>query len=148
VATFTALLPGGGDLINTPAEAHFEIDSGMLLMAPGGGPVDPDRVERIAHMLMEAMLDVESESLGQVHSTAVSVSGTGNVLLESGVTCVGNVLEVEFAVDATSVDEASEIAQGVLRELVHKRLAQHLRPAPEFEEVLLLETKRDLEMVS
>jgi hypothetical protein len=120
----------------------------MLLMAPGGGPVDPGRVERIAHMLMEAMLDVESESLGQVHSTAVSVSGTGNVLLESGVTCVGNVLEVEFAVDATSVDEASEIAQGVLRELVHKRLAQHLRPAPEFEEVLLLETKRDLEMVS
>jgi hypothetical protein len=133
--------------MNTPT-AYHEINSKMVLLSPDGGPVDPARVERIAHDVMEAMLDIESESHGTVHSTAVSVSGTSHALLKSGVTGAGSLLEVEFAVNAGTLEEASDIAQSVLKELLHVRMAQHMDPAPDFEEAVLVETKRELDMVS
>jgi hypothetical protein len=127
----------------------YELDSvGIVLTAADGALVTPAQVEQVANEVMEELLQIEAESLGEVHSSAVSVSGTtGNVLLESGVTSVGPMLEIEFALNANSFEEASDIAQAALKKL-HARLGRR-RPTREIGGgAVLVETKRELEMLS
>lgn len=94
-----------------------------------GQRVAADKVEEVVHDMMIALLEIETDSNGIVHSAAVSAS-----LSTSEVT-------IEFSVTAGSIDDASQVIKDTLNEAIQGRLGHG------FTKSHSRETSRDLELV-
>jgi hypothetical protein len=94
-------------MIGTSSRWNIRDDNGSML--------DPAQVEEIAQQVMEALLDVESESGGRVHSASVDA------------TLVEGRISIEFCVNAPSIDAASIVATRTLQDILQQRLGHNLR---------------------
>lgn len=113
----------------------FDFESSFkLTLVPTSERPSLQRIEDICHRVMLTLLEIEEERSGDVHSAAVSAVGAEGELL------------IEFCVDAESMDDASDIAGEVLRELIEGRLNQ--RFTEKTDDLSEEETSRHLDLVS
>ena len=108
---------------------HMVGASSAWVLHEDGLPLGPAEVEEISRQAMDALLDVESETGGQIHSASVSA-----ILAEARIS-------IEFCVNAATIDEAQVIVAQTLRSVLQDRLGHRLLGADQ-------ETSRDLALVA
>jgi hypothetical protein len=89
--------------------------SQWIIRGHDGSLLEPAQVEEIAGQVMDALLDIESESDGRIHSATV------------GATLVEGRISIEFCVNAQSIDDAQKVVTKTLRDILQRRLGHNLR---------------------
>jgi hypothetical protein len=103
--------------------------SGWTFHGDDGSLLEPAEVEEISRQVMEALLDIESKSHGKIHSAAVSA------------TLAEGRINIEFCVNAQTIDEGQKVVTKTLRDILQRRLGHNLQ------DDFVQETSRDYELV-